>query len=289
VTTKAFVGGQIVPLADARVSVLDRGFLFADGVYEVVPVYGGRVFALREHLSRLARSLRELAIANPHGEAQWTELINRLVGENTASCGADQLVYLQVTRGAPAARSHPFPKDTPPTVVALCQALPMPAEDALRDGVAAVTRPDLRWARCDIKSIALLPNVLATQHAREQSCNEAILHRDGRVTEGSSSNVFAVMGTAVVTPSKGPEILTGITRDILIDKLRESKINVQERRLTLTELRSAEEIWLTSSTREVLPVTKLDGDRVGAGRPGHVWKRAYALFQACKGDGRYRG
>jgi D-alanine transaminase len=267
--------------------VLDRGFLFADGVYEVIPAYGGKAFGLREHLARLARSLRELSIRDPHSEGQWIELIGKLIEANKdpGPGGGDQLVYLQVTRGAPAKRAHAFPKDTPPTVVGLCHALPVPGETALRDGVAAITRPDIRWGRCDIKSIALLPNILASQAAGEQSANEAILHRDGRVTEGASSNVFAVLGTAVVTPSKGPDILTGITRELLIAALRDAGISVQERRLTLTELRSADEVWVTSSTREVLPVTKLDGEPVRGGRPGPIWKKAYALFQERKRRG----
>jgi len=275
----AYVDGAFVPVAEAKVSVLDRGFLFADGVYEVVPAYGGKAFALPQHLARLARSLRELKIANPHSDAEWTAIAGQLMTHNG---GGDCMVYLQVTRGAPAKRAHAFPAGTPPTVVGLCNPLPAPSENALRDGVSAITRPDIRWGRCDIKSIALLPNILATQAAAEQQCNECILHRDGRVTEGASSNVFAVLGTAVVTPSKGPEILPGITRDVLLELLRFAKIPVQERRLTLNELRSADEIWLTSSTREVLPVTKLDGDPVGGRKPGPLWKKAYALFQERK-------
>jgi D-alanine transaminase len=276
----ALVNGAFVPVAEARVPVLDRGFLFADGVYEVVPAYAGKPFRLKEHLARLARSLKELQIANPHGEAQWAELAGQLMEHNG---GGDCMIYFQVTRGAPSTRAHPFPpKSLAPTVIGLCNALPVPSEVALRDGVGAITRPDIRWGRCDIKSVALLPNILATQAATEQACNEAILHRDGRVTEGASSNVFAVLGTSVVTPSKGPEILSGITREVLLDALRAAKVPVQERKLTLNELRSADEIWLTSSTREVLPVTKLDGDPVGARKPGPLWKKAYALFQEAK-------
>jgi D-alanine transaminase len=281
----AYVSGAFVPLSEARVSVLDRGFLFADGIYEVIPAYQARPFALKQHLARLARSLRELAIANPHTDAEWTELAQQLIARNGGA--GDLLVYLQVTRGAPAVRAHTFTAGTPPTVVGMCSPLPIPGEGALRDGVGAITRPDIRWTRCDIKSIALLPNVLAVQAAREQSCNEVILHRDGRVTEGGSSNVFAVLGTSVVTPSKGPEILAGVTRDILIEQLRANRIPLQERRLTLTELRSAEEVWLTSSTREVLPVTRLDGEPVGSRKPGPLWKKAYALLQAAKADPRY--
>lgn len=280
------MSGQWLPLAEARVPVLDRGFLFGDGAYEVLPAYRGRPFALPEHLARLARSLRELQIPNPHTDAQWRDIIARLLQENGPATGgaADLLVYLQVTRGAPAVRQHAFPPATPPTVVGMCSALPIPGEAALRDGVGAITRPDIRWGRCDIKSTALLPNVLAIQAAREHGCNEVILHRDGRVTEGGSSNVFAVLGTSVITPSKSAEILPGITRDLLAELLRANRIQLQERRLTLTELRSAEEIWLTSSTREVLPVTKLDGEPVGSRKPGPLWKKAYALFQAAKQD-----
>jgi D-alanine transaminase len=286
VTPVAYLDGRFLPQAEARVAVTDRGFLFADGAYEVIPAYGGRPFAPGGHLARLARSLRELRIANPHDDAGWRAIVAGLLRENAAA-GGDQQVYLQVTRGAPATRGHAFPDGTAPTVVGLCSPLPTPGEAALRDGVAAITRPDIRWGRCDIKSIALLPAVLALQAAREQGCNEAILHREGRVTEGASSNVFAVMGTTVVTPSKGAEILPGITRDILVECLRAARVPLQERRLTLTELRSAEEIWLTSSTREVLPVTRLDGEPVGGRKPGPVWKKAWALFQEAKRDARH--
>lgn len=279
----AYVNGVWLPLAEAKVPVLDRGFLFADGVYEVIAAYGGKPFALREHLARLQRSLAELRIPNPHDETQWTALVERLIAENAPEAGdGDTLVYLQVTRGAPASRAHAFPENCAPGVVGMSQTLSTPGTEALSRGVAAVTRLDIRWGRCDIKSIALLPNVLATQGAREQHCNEAILHREGRVTEGASSNVFAVLGNTVVTPSKGPEILTGITRDLLIELLHKARIPLRERRLTLTELRSAEEIWLTSTTREVLPVTHLDGEPVHAGKPGPLWKKAYDLFQARK-------
>jgi len=278
----AYVNGAFVPVTEARVSVLDRGFLFADGVYEVIPAYGGKPFALKGHLARLARSLRELQIANPHSDDEWTDLAMQLMQHNG---GGDCMVYFQVTRGAPEKRGHAFPVNVKPTVVGLCNALPVPGEAALRDGVGAVTRPDIRWGRCDIKSVALLPNILASQAANEQACNEAILHREGRVTEGASSNVWAVLGTSVVTPSKGPEILPGITRDVLLEALRAARVPVQERRLTLNELRSADEIWLTSSTREVLPVTRLDSEPVGARKPGPMWKKAYAAFQERKKRG----
>jgi D-alanine transaminase len=279
VTGIAYVDGRFVPVGEARVSVLDRGFLFADGVYEVIPVYGGRPFRLGEHLARLARSLSELKIANPHDDKGWIALVTKLVAENG---GGDRSVYLQVTRGAPEKRAHAFPENTKPTVVGLCNPLVTPDAAALRDGVGAITRPDIRWGRCDIKSIALLANILASQAAKEQACNETILHRDGRVTEGASSNVYAVRGGAVVTPPKSPEILAGVTRDALLGLLRLAGTRVEERALALDELKGADEIWISSSTREVLPVTMLDGKPVGAGKPGPAWKSAYEMFQRCK-------
>ena len=234
---------------------------------------------MTEHLARLTRSLRELQIANPHSDTEWRTLADKLIAKNG---GGDCLVYLQVTRGAAATRGHAFPADTKPTVLGLCNALPLPGAVGLRDGVAAITHPDIRWGRCDIKSIALLPNILAIQAAKELACNEAILHRGEHVTEGASSNVFVVLKGGVITPPKGPEILPGITRDLLINALGAAKIPVQERSFTLDELRAAEEIWLTSSTREVLAVTRLDGKAVGNGQPAALWKKAYTLFQDYK-------
>ena len=275
----AYVNGQWLPLAEARVPVLDRGFLFADGVYEVVPAYAGRGFRVAEHLQRLARSLSELRISNPHSEKEWAALLKKLFAENGRG---NLLAYLQVTRGAPEKRGHPFPEDTAPTVVALCHPLPALAEAARRDGVSALTAPDIRWGRCDIKSIALLPNILATQSARESDCNEAILHRDGRVTEGASSNVFIVVQGRVVTPPPGPDILRGVTRDLVIELLRESGAKVSEENFSVDALRKADEIWLTSASREVLPVTRLDGKAVGAGKPGPLWTQAWQQLQAFK-------
>lgn len=278
----AFVNGAWVPVSQAQVSVLDRGFLFADGVYEVVPVYAGRSFQLREHLQRLARSLKEIRIRDPHTEAEWTALVEKLIAQNRSlAADGNLMVYLQVTRGVGERRGHPFPENAKPTIIGMCNPLPAPTEAARRDGVAAITMPDIRWHRCDIKSLALLPNVLATQSARDADCNEAILHRDGRITEGASSNVFVVRGDTIVTPPLGPDILPGVTR-LLVELLERSHRPVSERAITLEELKSADEIWITSSTREVLAVTKLDGRAVGGGKPGPKWKEANQLFLAHK-------
>ncbi len=277
-TSLCYLNGQWLPLAEARVSVLDRGFLFADGAYEVLAAYGGRLLGEAEHLARLERSLGELGIRNPHSREEWQAIFARLVRE---AGGGDLVVYLQVTRGAASGRSHAFPEDISPTVVAYCSPLPSPSMDARANGVTAITLPDLRWARCDIKSIALLANVLCTQRAKIAGANEAILHRDGRVTEGSSSNVFMVREGAVLTTPDSAEILPGITRNLLA-KLSAEGVQITSRHFTLDELRKADEIWITSTTREVLAVTTLDGNLVGTGKPGAVYARAYELFQGLK-------
>lgn len=274
----AYLNGQWLPLSQAKVSVLDRGFLFADGVYEVLASYGGKLLGETEHLARLERSLAELKIRNPHSRAEWQAIFARLVREYG---GGDLVVYLQITRGAAAGRSHAFPADLTPTVVAYCSPLPSPSAEARANGVAAITMPDIRWGRCDIKSIALLANVLGTQRAKEAGANEAILHRDGRVTEGSSSNVFIVKQGQVFTTPDSAEILSGITRNLLTG-LQGAGVTVITRHFTLDELRAADEIWITSSTREVLAVTTLDGQPVGKGKPGALYAKAYALFQELK-------
>lgn len=282
----AYLNGEWLPLSQARVSVLDRGFLFADGVYEVLAAYGGRLLGETEHLARLERSLGELKIRNPHSRSEWQAIFARLIGEAGSGAGADAstsnlIVYLQITRGAAAGRSHAFPENITPTVVAYCNPLPSPSLEARANGVAAITAPDPRWARCDIKSISLLANVLLTQQAKEAGANETILHRDGRVTEGSSSNVFIVHGGALLTTPDSAQILPGITRNLLT-QLRADGVNVIARGFSLGELRAAQEIWITSTTREVLAVTTLDGTRVGDGKPGAMYARAYQLFQGLK-------
>lgn len=273
-----YLNGQWLPLSEARVSVLDRGFLFADGVYEVLAAYGGRLLGEAEHLTRLERSLGELRIRNPLSRNEWQAIFARLISD---AGGGDLVVYLQITRGAASGRSHAFPDNISPTVVAYCSPLPAPSAEARVHGVSAITLPDLRWARCDIKSIALLANVLCTQRAKEAGANEAILHRDGRVTEGSSSNVFIVQNRTVLTTPDSAEILPGITRNLLA-KLRADGIPITSRSFTLDELRATDEIWITSTTREVLAVTSLDGKPVGTGKPGAIYTRAYELFQTLK-------
>ncbi|MEK6806878.1 MAG: D-amino acid aminotransferase [Pseudomonadota bacterium] len=277
-TPIAYLNGQWLPLSEARVSVLDRGFLFADGVYEVLATYDGRLLGETEHLARLERSLGELKIRNPHTRGEWQAIFARLIRE---AGGGDLVVYLQITRGAANGRSHAFPDNLTPTVVAYCSPLPSPSAEARAQGVSAITAPDPRWARCDIKSISLLANVLLTQQAKEAGANEAILHRDGRVTEGSSSNVFIVRNGTVLTTPDSAQILSGVTRNLLA-QLQTDGVQVISRGFSLAELRAADEIWITSTTREVLAITILDGKPVGNGKPGKVYARAYELFQTLK-------
>jgi D-alanine transaminase len=271
--------GVQLPLSEARVSPLDRSFLFGDGVYEVIPVYDGRPFRLAAHLARLSRSLAELRIANPYDAAQWQSLLQNLI---TANGGGDQYVYLQVSRGADYVRNHaPLPV-IPPTVFAYCSAWPEPVAATLEHGVACITAEDIRWARCDIKSVALLGSVLLRQKAVDAGCTEAVLLRDGRLTEGSASTVHVVIRGEVVTPPDSHRILPGTTRGVVEQLLRDAGIPYRAREVTESELRAADEIWLAAATREVQAVTQLDGQPVGTGTPGPLWKTVYAAYQRFK-------
>jgi D-alanine transaminase len=273
-----YLNGEFMPLEQACVPVLDRGFIFGDGVYEVVPAYGGHMFRLPEHLARLARSLEALRIPNPHDAAGWQDVLGRLVAEND---GGDLSVYLQVTRGV-AKRDHAFPADIRPTVFAMTNPLMPLSDDILQNGIATVTLQDYRWGRCDIKAITLLPNVLMRQQAVEAGAMEAILLRDGHATEGSASNLFVVHEGTLITPPKSPQLLPGITRDLVLELARANGFDVREAEIPEATLRGAEEVWMTSSTKEVVPVTRLDDAEVGTGRPGPQWARMYALYQDYK-------
>ena len=273
--TIAYLNGEFQPLEDIRISPLDRGFLFADGVYEVIPVYAGRLFRARAHLDRLERSLASIRINDPLGRAGWNTLLDGMVERNG---GGHQAVYLQITRGA-APRDHAFPGSVAPTVFAMTRILD---GDPQILPMHAVTRPDIRWTRCDIKSVALLPNVLMRQEAEDASAGEAILIRDGLVTEGTATNVFVVQGNVVRTPPDSPHILGGITRDLLKELMVGAGIDCRDEPVTEAALRAAREIWVSSSTKEVTPVVRLDGKPVGEGTPGPLWERVRGLFQDYK-------
>ena len=271
-----WLDGAFLPIAQARVSPLDRGFLFADGVYEVVPVHRGRPFRLRQHLERLERSLAELRMRNALPREGWIDVIDRLVG----FAGAPELlVYLQVTRGVEFGRNHLFPPATvAPTGFAFVSPYPAPASTTLQRGLAASLLEDTRWARCDVKSVALLANVLLRQEAHDRGSAEAILFRGDQVTEGSSSTVFIVTDGRLVTPPNGREILPGTTRDAVLE-LVQDWMPCDIRAISVDELREAEEVWIASAGRGVLPVTSVEGRAVGTGAPGPAWRRTYERLQ----------
>ncbi len=272
-----YLNGKYLPADEACVPVLDRGFIFGDGVYEVIPVYARRPFRLEPHLQRLENSLQAVRIDNPFDRAGWQDIIDTLIERND---GEDQSIYLQVTRGI-AARDHKFPSATP-TVFVMSNPLVAPAAEKTAKGVEAITLEDIRWQYCNIKSIALLPNILLRQQAVEQGAAEAILLRDGKVTEGAASNVFVVVDDTIVTPPKSRCILPGITRDLVVELAHDHGLPCEERDISETELRNASEIWLTSSTKEILPVTHLDGRPVGDGKAGPVWQKINRIYQAFK-------
>ncbi len=277
-TPIVYLNGRFLPQDQAFVPVMDRGFIFGDGVYEVIPVYGGRLFRLEEHLQRLDNSLAGIRLANPYSHAQWAEVLQQLVAENG---GGNQSLYLQLTRGQ-APRDHAFPADTPPTVFASTSPLkPMP-EATLKNGIQAITLEDIRWRYCHIKAIALLPNILLRQQALDAGAQEAILVRDGLVTEGAASNLFIVHHGVIKTPPKSSYLLPGITRDLVLELALGNGLTAQEAQITPAELADAEEIWVSSSTKEVVPVTRLDGKAVGDGSPGPVWRQMRQLYQAYK-------
>jgi len=278
-----YLNGEFLPLRDARIPVLDRGFIFGDGVYEVIPAYGRVLFRLPEHLARLAYSLRSIRLANPHDEATWTKLLQTVVERNEWE---DQSVYLQVTRGV-APRSQEFPK-TPvaPTVLIIASPLKTPTHEQRENGVAVVTREDYRWRRCDIKSVSLLANCLLRQEAEDAGAVETLLIRDGNLTEASTCNVFVVRNGAIATAPKDNLILPGITYDLVLELARANGIPAEVRRIPAGELATADEVWLSSSSREVVPITTIDGKRVGSGKPGPVFARMYKLFQDYKARSR---
>lgn len=275
--SQVYLNGQFLPPDQARVSVFDRGFIFGDGVYEVIPVFGGRLFRLSHHLSRLETSLAAIRLRNPHTQRQWNDIFTRLL----AAGSGDQSIYLQVTRGV-APRDHAFPPNITPTVFAYAQPLKYSPPEQLARGVAAVTAADIRWQRCDIKAIALLANALLRQQAIDQGAVEAILVRDGVVTEGAASNIFVIKNGLLVTPPKGPFILPGITRDLVVEIARAKGIPCDELPVKIETLKSADEVWLTSSTKEILPITRIDGKPVGSGKPGPMHARMFALYKEYK-------
>ncbi len=270
-----YLNGDYLPLDEAKISVMDRGFLFGDGIYEVIPSYSGKLFHFQEHMERLENSLSSIRLPNPHDRAQWLEILAPLLDANL-----DQSIYLQITRGAGSKRDHAFPEDITPTVFAMSSPI-VPFAD-LDSGAKALSVDDSRWELCNVKATTLLANILLRQQAVEKGCAEAILVKDGYVTEGAASNIFAVIDGILITPPKGQAILPGITRDVILELAEQNNIPYSEDIISLDALKTASEIWLTSSTREIIPVIQLDNDMISNGKPGPVWRTMNQLFQAYK-------
>ncbi len=273
-----FLNGKLLALEDAKISVLDRGFIFGDGVYELVPVYSRVPFRLDEHLARLERSLAAVSIRNPYPRAQWREHIFALID---AQPFEDQGVYFQITRGV-AKRDHAFPQNAEPTVFMMSNPLVNPPQAQIESGSAAVSAQDNRWLRCDIKSISLIGNVLLRQVSAEAGAAETILFRDAKLTEASASNVFVVRHAVILSPPKSALILPGITYDVVAELAQANGMPLEFRDVAEAEVRDADEIWVTSSSKEVLAIVALDGRKVGDGRPGPQFRRMYQLYQEFK-------
>jgi D-alanine transaminase len=281
-----YLNGEVLPLSQAKVSVLDRGFIFGDGIYEVVPVYGGRLFRFDEHMARLARSLAKLRIPNPHPRDEWLRLSRQLVAATAEATGAaDQLVYIQITRGV-APRDHVMPPGLVPTVFMMANPMKQATPEQRHAGVACTTARDFRWERGDIKSISLLGNVLARQMSADHGAVETIMFRDGWLTEAAASNVWIAHEGALLGPPKSDHVLEGIRVDLLRELCEECGIAYNLRPISEADVRAADEVLLSSATKEVLPVTTIDGEAVGhgalRGKPGPVGARLYEAYQQAK-------
>ncbi|WP_457669688.1 D-amino acid aminotransferase [Thiolapillus sp.] len=280
-----YLNGEFIPQENACVSVMDRGFLFGDGVYEVIPAYAGQPFRLREHLRRLDASLEGIRMSPPLDEDQWRDILQRLLAQRG---DADQQIYLQITRGAYGKRLHTIPEDINPTVMAFATELARRDPELVKQGMSVITLDDIRWDRCNIKAITLLANILSQQQARDEGAQEAILVRDGQANEGTASNLFIVKDNLIITPPKSRHLLPGITRDLVLELARDAGLPYAEASISVEELEAAEEIWITSSTKEVMPVTRLNGHPVDNGHPGPMWEKMDALYAACKARLRLR-
>lgn len=273
-----YLNGKFMPIEEACIPVLDRGFIFGDGVYEVIPVYSRKPFRLHEHLLRLQHSLDGIRLKNPFGNDEWKRLLEQVVAQND---GEDQYLYLHITRGV-AKRDHAFPANVAPTVFIMSNPLLPPPSGMLVGGAAAITAVDNRWVRCDVKAISLLPNVLLRQLAVDVQALETILIRDGFLTEGAASNIFIVKNNVLLAPPKSNLMLPGITYDVVLELAAANRIDHDVRQITEAEVRSADEILLTSSTKEIMPITTLDQRPVGTGKPGNLFARLHTLYQDYK-------
>ena len=270
-----FLNGKYLALEEAKIPVLDRGFIFGDGVYEVIPVYNQHIFRLKEHIQRLENSLNEIFVKTPYSYQEWEEILTQLVQKND---GEMQSIYLQITRGV-SERIHAIDPKIKPTVFAMSKPLNKPD---FSNGIAAISYEDIRWQYCHIKAIALLPSILLRHQAYQVGADEAILLRKGYLTEGAASNVFIVKDNSVLTPPKSRLLLSGITRDLVIELIQQAGIACHEQAIPEKDLRNAEEIWVSSSTWEIAPIVQLDGKPVASGTPGAMWKQVDKIYQDYK-------
>lgn len=274
-----FLNGEYLPIEQATVSVLDRGFLFGDGVYEVIPVFGLKPLRVEAHLQRLQNSLSRISLANPLDDDTWNQTFDKLLAQNP---GNDRAIYLQITRGTHAVRDLKIQTENRPTIFMMVLQVGAVDVSELEKGIETVTIDDFRWHACDIKSISLVANVMLREQAAQSGVVDAILVRDGYVTEGTASNFFMVKDNVLYTPPTSQHLLPGITRDLVLELAKENGINCEVRDIAETELESADEIWLTSSTREIAPVTRLNGKDVADARAGLVWKKMIHIYQDYK-------
>jgi len=279
-TSICFLNGEYLPLRDAKVSVLDRGFIFADGIYEVIPAFSGIPFRLEHHLKRLEKNLQSIKITNPYTMVEWHKIFSDIISNNNY-LDTDCSLYIQVTRGV-AKRDHVFPENSSPTIFVMLNPMPPASLEKLEKGLTVITRQDIRWQYCNIKSISLLGNIMLKQEAAENNADETVLIRDGNVTEGSSSNIFIVKDGVIKTPFKDNKLLPGITRDLIVEITQKQKLACEETTVTEKDLFDADEVWLSSSLKEVSPVCIINGKPVADGKPGKHWRNMYHLFQDYK-------
>lgn len=279
-TSTCFLNNDFLPLKDAKVSVLDRGFIFADGIYEVIPAFAGKPFRLEHHLNRLNDNLTAVKIENPFTADQWQQIFTDLIDKNNYQ-NTDYSIYMQVTRGV-AKRDHVFPENSTPTIFAMLNPMPSADPKKLEEGLSVITREDIRWQYCNIKSISLLGNIILKQEAADNDADEAVLIRDGHLTEGSSSNIFIVKNGVIKTPIKNHQLLPGITRDLIVEIANDKGLACEETTITEEELLNADEVWLSSSLKEVSPVCVINNKTVADGLPGPYWRKMYQLFQDYK-------
>ncbi|MDO6562162.1 aminotransferase class IV [Amphritea sp. 1_MG-2023] len=283
----AYLNGEYLPLEEARISPLDRGFLFGDGIYEVIPYYNGKSVGLMPHINRMIKGLSTIEIKNSHTADEWKTLLDDLIAKNS-DLGENLGVYVHVSRGTDTKRNHAYPESVEPTIFCFAFGIktPEPTDRTQVHQYSLISTEDLRWQRCHIKSTALLGNVIHYQEGHSSGNDEALLfNAKGELTEGSSCNAFIVKDGVISTPIQDNQILPGITRRIIIDSIKaDGSLTLEERTVTMDEVRNADELWITSSSKEIAPVTKLDGKPVGNGEVGEIWEKAFKIYTASKFD-----